>query len=466
MTRAMPLALDFSFTHTDGAWRNPGSWVGYPYYTQPEIWEEVARTAERGAVDMIFFGDGVGIPDTWQGSMDAAVRWGVQWPRHDMSALIPIMARATKHVGFCVTFSPTYMHPYYVARHVASLDHVSGGRMALNLITSARRSDAANYGFDELIAHAERYEIADEFIDVCHGLWSSVERDAVVLDPESGRFADPAKVHYLDHDGPHFKVRGPLNMVPCPQYHPLIVQAGASDRGVRSFARNADLLFAVGASAAAIRDLRERLNAELQEVGREPDEIPILWAVTPTVGESREIADARYQAVSDLLPREVGAIFLSHKSGFDFSTLPMPMALGKVVEHVEAAEGSTAYMHKMLATEGPEASVTMDDLAALAIDFDLSAGPPLVGTHEEVADILTDLHHQSGPNVGFMLSVRHFMPQIVHEFVDRVIPRLQANGVRPTRYLGSTLRDNFGLRERFPGDVRRTPDRRTKPLFS
>ena len=449
MIPTMPLGLDLSFTHTEGAWRNPGSWVGYPYYTQPEIWEDVARVIERGTIDMIFFGDGVGIPDTWQGSIDAAIRWGVEWPRHDMSALIPIMARVTKHVGFCVTFSPTYMHPYYVARHVASLDHVTGGRMAMNLITSARRSDAANYGFDELLSHAERYEIADEFIAVCRGLWSSVERDAIVLDRENGRFADPAKVHYLDHDGPHFKVRGPLNMVPCPQYHPILIQAGASDRGIRSFARNADVLFAVGANAAVMRDLRERLNAELLEVGRQPDEIPILWAVTPTMGESRAVAEARNQAMIDLLPMEVGAIFLSHKSGFDFSTLPMPMPLGKVAAEVESTRGSTAYMQKMLVTEGPEAPVNLEDLAALARDSELSWGPPLVGTHEEVADILTDLHHQTGPNVGFMISIRHYMPQNVTEFIERVIPRLQENGVYKTAYPGSTLRDNYGLRPRF-----------------
>ena len=449
MTPRMPLAFDLSFTHTDGAWRNPGSWVGYPYYTQPEIWEDVARTIERGVVDMVFFGDGVGIPDTWQGSIDAAVRLGVQWPRHDMSPLVSIMARATKHVGFCLTYSPTYMHPYYVARHIASLDHVTGGRMAVNLITSARRSDAANYGFDELLAHAERYEIADEFIDVCRGLWSSVDRDAIVLDHESGRFADPGKVHYLDHDGPHFQVRGPLNMVPCPQYHPIIIQAGASDRGIRSFARNADVMFAVSPSAAAMRDLRERLNAALQEVGRQPDEIPILWAATPVMGESREVAEARYQDVIDLIPTEVGAIYLSHKCGFDFSTLPMPMPLGKVMAEVDAAHGSTAYMGKMLATEGPEALISLDDLAALAIDYDLSAGPPMVGTYQEVADILTDLHHQTGPRVGFMISIRHHMPQQVNEVVEQVIPRLQENGVRRTEYRGSTLRDNYSLRDRF-----------------
>ena len=198
-----------------------------------------------------------------------------------------------------------------------------------------------------------------------------------------------------------------------------------------------------------MRELREKLNAALQEVGRQPDEIPILWAATPTMGESREVAEARYQAVVDLVPMEVGAIYLSHKCGFDFSTLPMPMPLGKVVEEVEATEGSTAYMGKMLVTEGPEAPVTLDDLAALAIDFDLSVGPPLVGTYQEVADILTDLHYQTGPNVGFMISIRHYMPQQVAEFVERVIPRLQENGVHRTEYRGSTLRENFGLRERF-----------------
>ena len=441
----MHLSIDLSFTHTEGAWRQPGSWVGYPYYTDPQIWEDVARAAERGMIDMIFFGDGVGIPDTWQGSISGAVEWGVEWPRHDMTPLIPLMARATSHLGFCVTFSPTFMHPYYVARHIASIDHVTGGRVAMNLITSARRSDAANYGFDDLMDSAERYDRTDEFVDVCRGLWSSVERDAIELDRETGRFANPQKVHYLDHDGKYFKVRGPLNMVPCPQYHPLIVQAGSSERGLRSFARNADVVFAVAPTGAAMRQFRASLDEQLRAAGREPDELIVLWYVAPTLAESDAAAAAQVDELIASLPLEVGGIFLSHKSGFDFASLPPRFTVGEAVERIQSANGSIAYLSWLIATKGPEAEISRETLLDLGRTWQVGGHPRLVGGPETIASELERLHAEAGPGVGFMVGVRNFMPRTLLNFVEQVVPILRARGLVRDQYAGRTLRENLGL---------------------
>ena len=442
---ALHLAIDLSFTHTEGAWRQPGSWVGYPYYTQPQIWEDVARVIERGKIDMVFFGDGVGVPDTWQGSIDGAVEWGVEWPRHDMSALIPLMARATEHVGFCLTFSPTFMHPYYVARQMASLDHVTRGRMAMNLITSARRSDAANYGFDELMEHAHRYERADEFIDVCRGLWSTVERDAILLDKATGTFADPARVHYLNHRGTYFNVKGPLNMVPCPQYHPLVVQAGSSPRGLESFARNSDVVFAVASDGPGMREQRRQLDAHLRAAGRAPEELIILWYVAPQLAASDAAAQTRVQEIIDSLPAEVGGIFLSHKSGFDFDSLPERFTLREAVERIEAQQGSTAYLTWLIATLGLETEVSKDDLLAIGRSSQAGGQPRLVGGPETIADEMERLHEEAGPGVGFMVGMRNFMPRCVSDFVELVVPILRKRGLVRSAYDGSTLRENLGL---------------------
>ena len=192
MKPKMHLAFDLSYTHLDGRWRVPGSWTGR-VYPDVGIYEEVARIAERGCIDMIFFGDGTGIPNTWRGSEEQAVRWGIQWPRHDVSPWIPLMARATSHVGFCLTYASTFMHPFYTARLLNSLDHVTNGRIAFNVITSTRRADAANYGFDELMEHDLRYDRMEEFVDVCKALMEQRRAGCLRVESRIRRGGRPRK---------------------------------------------------------------------------------------------------------------------------------------------------------------------------------------------------------------------------------------------------------------------------------
>src|SRR5208337_4714686 len=198
-------------TMVETHWRLPGSWVDR-LHPNIGMFEEVARTAERGGFDMIFFGDSTGIPDTWEGSIEDAVRHGVAWPRFEMSPWIATMARVTHHLGFGLTYASTFMHPFYTARLLNSLDHITNGRIAFNVITSQRRADYANYGYDELVDHNERYDRLEEFIDVCRALWTSVAPDAFVWDRKTGIVADKAKVHAINHVGKFFKVKGPLSV--------------------------------------------------------------------------------------------------------------------------------------------------------------------------------------------------------------------------------------------------------------
>src|SRR4051812_12182821 len=209
MKPQMHLAIDVSWTQVETTWRESGARVNR-HYPDVGLFEDIARVAERGLIDLIFFGDSTGIPNTWKNSIDDAVRYGVAWPRLDMSPWIVAMSRVTKHIGFGLTYATTFMHPFYVARLLNSLDHITNGRIAFNVVASTRRADAANYGFKTLMDHNARYARMEEFIDVCKKLWDSIEPDAFEWDRETGVVCDPAKVHKIDHEGPNFSVAGPL----------------------------------------------------------------------------------------------------------------------------------------------------------------------------------------------------------------------------------------------------------------
>src|SRR5258708_19075861 len=277
MPNQLHLALDVSWTQAETAWRMPGSWVGR-HYPDIGLFEDIARIAERGLFDMIFFGDGAGIPNTWEAGIDAAVRRGVAWPRPDMSPWITAMSRVTSHVGFGLTYASTFMHPFYVARLLNSLDHITNGRIAFNVISSQRRSDYENYGFDELIDHGERYDRMEEFIAVCKALWSSVDADAFVSDRLNGLVSDPAKVRPINHVGWFFKVKGPLSVVPSPQGHPVLIQAGGSPRGTRAAAHVADHVFGLMKSTPLMVKQRSDLDQALVAEKRDPQQVGILWS--------------------------------------------------------------------------------------------------------------------------------------------------------------------------------------------
>jgi len=287
MKTKMHLAFDLSWTHLEGRWRLPGSWTGriYPDLT---IYKEIASIAERGRIDMLFFGDGTGIPSTWRGSPDVRGEMGHGWPRQDMSPYITALSQVTKHLGFGITYSSTFMHPYYVSRLLNSLDHITGGRIAFNVVTSTRRADAANYGYDELMEHNSRYDRMEEFVAVCKALWASVDPDAFVWDRETGVvIPDPTKVRPINHAGAFFKVKGPLSCVPSPQGRPVLIQAGGSPRGIKASAQFADCIFAALKPRKMNIRHREELDAQLKAAGRDPSKVGILW--DPHFGGRRDL---------------------------------------------------------------------------------------------------------------------------------------------------------------------------------
>ena len=217
-----------------GSWRHPATEHGFLSAT---YYEKLARTLEEGCFDLMFFDDRLAMPGIYGGSVAEAVRTGARPVKLDLSIVLGVSAAVTSRIGLGATYSTTYYSPFHVARTFATLDHLSGGRAAWNVVTSVNDSEAQNYGLKEVLPHDARYDRADEFLEATTGLWDSWDDDASVLDRVTPLFADPAKVHDLDHDGEWFKVRGPLTVPRCPQGRPVLLQAGSSGRGPKFAAR-------------------------------------------------------------------------------------------------------------------------------------------------------------------------------------------------------------------------------------
>jgi FMN-dependent oxidoreductase (nitrilotriacetate monooxygenase family) len=443
MKKRMHLAFDLSYIHMEGRWRMPGAWPGRTY---PDVaaFEEIARIAERGLLDMLFSGDGTGVPSTWQGSRDAAVRWGVSWPRQDLAPLSVAMSRVTKHLGFGVTYSTTFMHPYYLARLFNSLDHVTGGRIAFNVITSTRRSDYANYGYDDLVDHNERYDRMEEFIDVCRALWNAVEPDTMLWDYETGQVGDPTKVHDVEHRGRFFKVSGPLNTPPSPQGRPILLQAGSSPRGIRACAYVADMAFAPDMPLELQIAQRKALDEAVAGLGRDPQTMGIVWQQPCVVAETEAEALARRELLLTAIPAEGVGVYLSHNSGFDFSTLPARFKIGDLHKEIIASQASPGgYLRELVAKYGAETEITREEFFDYGRFFATSYTRTIAGTAAQVADRLEEAFEATGERGGFMLGHVVSMPGDLAAIADLLVPELQRRGRFRREYTGTTLRENL-----------------------
>ncbi len=434
----MHLAADLSHIHTDYLWRAKGSWLGYPYYAAPEMYEDCARIAERGVMDMLFFGDSANTSENHGGNHHAAVRYGMRWPKQDMMPLVPLMARAAKGVGFGLTMSTTYQHPFHVARLFNSLDHITGGRIAWNAVTSAYKNEAANWGFEEMIEHDERYVKAREHMEVTRALWDSVEKDAIVFDRESGIFADPEKVHLIEHKGKYFNVRGPLPVLPSPQGRPVMIQAGQSPAGMDLAATFAEYQFVGRSSAESMKKHRQTLDTLLREHNRGPRELGVFWSIRIQVADSEEHAIEMENRYIENIPPEAGLIEMSHMYGLDFSTFSKDMPLSELADAVKAQNVHWGSFAEAIDTSDPK--MTIGEFGRKnAIGKTLA----LRGTPKQIADKMEELHDITGRNGGFILGKGLEIPGYLRDFVDHVVPELQRRGLTKTKYTGATLRENL-----------------------
>ncbi len=439
----MHLAFDVSYTHMGGRWRLPGGWGGstFPDVT---VYEEVARTAERGCLDLIFSGDGTGVPDTWRGSRDAAVEWGMNWPRQDLSPVMVAMSRVTRHVGYGLTYSSSFMHPYYLARLMNALDHVTSGRIAMNLVASTRLSDFANFGFDALTDHSGRYEQMEEFVAVCHALWDSAAPDAMVWDRATGRVGDPAKVRDVRHEGRFFKVRGPLNTPPSPQGRPVLIQAGGSPRGIEASAGFVDHAFGADMPLARQVEQRAAFDRALLARGRDPAAVGILWQTPIVVAATEREAHARRDSLLTAVPPEAVGAYLSYNAGYDFSTLPARFTLRDLQAQIVAAQASpVGFVHDLAQRLGADAEITREEFFDHGLRAATSWDTTVAGSSAQLADRLEEAFEATGSRGGFMLGHVASLRLDLLGIVDLLVPELQRRGRFRTAYRTRTLRETL-----------------------
>jgi len=427
---------------TVGSWRYPGDQSAR--YRDRAYWTDIARTAERGGFDAIFFADVRGIYDVYDDSREPAIERAVQTPSNDPAYLVPAMAEVTEDLGFAVTKSTSYNHPYQLAREFSTLDHLTDGRVAFNIVTSYLESAARNLGLEARIDHDERYDRAEEFMEVCYALWEdSWADDAVERDAESGRFADPAKVEAIDHSGAYFDVPGPHGCEPSPQRTPVLYQAGSSDRGRAFAARHAEAVFLSQPGETAIREYITDLSERIEAHGRDPESVAFFPGLVPIVGETEAIAQAKYESYLDAIDIEGVLTLLSGFVDMDLSELDPDQRL----QHIET-EAIQGVVNAFTTNDDRDWTVReVAEFAGLG-----TTSPVVVGTPETVADEFEHWYRDLGVEGINVKEVTR--PDTLTDFVDLVVPELRDRGVLDEPH-GRTLRERTcgrtGLPDGHPG---------------
>ncbi|WP_416424849.1 LLM class flavin-dependent oxidoreductase [Pseudomonas sp. App30] len=416
--------------HHVAAWRHPRAWAGgnldFAHF------KRLAQTAERGKFDAIFFADNLalmGSPELGQYTTAGDV--------FDPLVLLSGLATVTERIGLVSTVSTSYNAPYLLARKFASLDHLSNGRSAWNLVTSATDLEALNFGREEHFEHGDRYQRAEEFIDVVTGLWDSFEDDAFVHDKASGVYFQPHKLHTLGHRGDYYQVRGPLNIPRTPQGHPVLIQAGSSEPGKALAARTAEVVFTaqqtLGNAQAFYADLKGRLAAH----GRGRDELKIMPGISPVIGRSQGEAEDIFGELQARLDPRVGLGLLAGMAGgIDLSGHDLDGPLPELP--VSNAMQSRQALFIDLARR--------ENLSIRQLYLKVAGARghhTVIGTPQAVADTLEQWFVE-GAGDGFNI-MPPILPGGLDDFVQQVVPILQQRGLFRREYSGTTLRQHLGL---------------------
>ena len=419
-----------------GSWRHPATEHGF---LNASYYAKLGRTLEEGCFDMMFFDDRLAMPGIYGGSVADAVRLGARPVKLDLSVVLGVVVGATERIGLGATYSTTYYSPYHVARTFATLDHLSGGRAAWNVVTSVNDSEAQNYGLEEHLDHDARYDRADEFLEVATGLWDTWEDDALVLDRASGYFADPDKVHELNYRGKWFSARGPLTVPRSPQGRPVLLQAGSSGRGRDFAARWAELIFTGDPDRAIAQAHYKDQKESIAAAGRDPSSVKMLPMAYTVVGESRAHAEEREDLfLHSLVDPKASLTLLSELMNYDFSGLELSAPITD--ELIGSVSGIRGLVQNLRTHIGGE-TVTLADLAGHRAT--LLQGPRFVGTGTEVADQMEEWMEADACD-GFVIAATH-SPGAYEDVVRLVVPELQRRGRFRARYTGATLRDTLGL---------------------
>jgi len=415
--------------HHVASWRHPSS--GADRTLDLDYLIELAQTAERGKFDMVFFADVFGQSILENSSSGLKL---------DPVIIISALAAVTKNIGLTATLTTTYNEPFHVARKFGAIDHLSKGRAAWNVVTSANDSESLLFGKEKHLQHALRYERAEEFVDVVKKLWFSIEDEALVIDKEQGRFLDIDKVHPVNHEGEWFKVQGTLDSPSTPQGHPVIVQAGSSEVGKELAAKTAEVIFTAWQTLEEAQAFYRDVKGRLAKYGRKPEDLKIMPGVFITVAKTEEEALAKQRELNSYILPEVGLVYLSNFTNIDLSGYDVDAPLPDFSTIEDKTNPRIRYnIIRDIAKR--------ENLQTIREVYERIAGArghrEIVGTPEQIVDQLEEWFLNEGAD-GFNIMPPTF-PDGLNDIVELVIPELQRRGLFRTEYESDTLRENLGL---------------------
>ena len=401
-------------------------------WTKPDIYINLAQSLERAGFDYIMFEDSLMVTDTYKGTMEFPLKHGSAAPKNDPLPLLPLLAHQTKHIGLVGTIATTFSYPYTAARLGTTLDHLTNGRIGLNVVTASSHRSAQNYGLEKHVEHDKRYEMAAEWMELCDRLWESWAPGALVRDEASGTYVDHTKVSTIDFEGKYYKCRGPLNTMPGPQRRPVICQAGGSPAGKNFGARFADTVIGSGRGVEAMRAFRRDMDARLTAAGREPKDCKVLFLITPLIGdteeEAREKQRQKDQAAADNIERALYS--MSYFSGQDMSRFDPDEPLPR--DFADRINGHQSTMADYMAT-GPTLRQMATHRATVSVD--------LVGTPDSIAAQMVEINDEIGGD-GFLIA-NQMTAHAIHEISEKLAPALRRRGAIRERYDFPTFRENL-----------------------
>ena len=417
--------------HHNSAWKLPGN--DAVEALSAERYVRLACAMEEACFDGLFFVDLLALMEFHGGSYEALVQNGGHMFLLEPVQLLVAISRATKHIGLAATMSTTFYHPFHIARTFATLDHISNGRAAWNIVTSILNAEARNFGMDNIPPPDQRYEYADEVVEACHRLWDSWEEGAMVHDAKRGVYAEPSRVHRTNFEGRWIKTRGPLPTPRSPQGYPVHMQAGASNRGREFAARWAEVVFTLQHAKSDMRAYTTDIKSRMARYGRAPDECAILPSIDIVIGETETIARERADYLDSMVNVPYGVAEIGNSTGNDLSLTPLETP----VNEIKFKEGASGMLDVILQGSRPEATL----LETARRYGNTRMTPQIVGTPGMIADHMQDLF-EDGCCDGFVVCPA-MTPGMYLEFCRTVVPELQRRGLFRTAYSGRTFRENL-----------------------
>ena len=438
MTDRASMKIGVLLTHVGihpAAWMHPGTPIGGE--VSLDLYSDLTRMAEAAKLDFLFRADS---PASRDGDLAAITRYPGLVAEFEPLTLLSALAARSSHIGIAGTASTSYSEPYNIARQFSSLDHLSGGRAAWNVVTSSAPVAALNFSRDAQEDHRLRYERANEFVDVVTGLWDSWDDDAFLRDRRTGIFFDAAKRHVLGHRGDFYSVMGPLDIPRSPQGRPVIINAGGSEPGMEMAARTAEVVFSVDRNVEKAKAFYRNLKGRLPKYGRTANDLKIMCALNPFVGRTDQEGQAKLAALQAMVHPAVGREILSVDLGIDLRDLPLdePIPQDRLPQ---SSNRTKSYFDNMLEAMR-EQNLTVRQLY-LACSASRGGMNAIAGSAETVADRMEEWF-RAGAADGFMVRVSH-LPGGLEDFTSLVVPELQRRGLFRTGYEGPMLRDHLGL---------------------